>query len=83
MESIYVGAFQIFSNAYDFKIDFSSVEPVIDENGNIIKEEKIVKCRVAMSPTMARELAQKLSGMADEYEKRFGKVPDLTQNNKE
>ena len=77
MDVTYVSAFQIFTSVYDVKIDFSTREPVVDENGNIIKDEVILKDRIAMSPTLAKELIAKLSDMVETYEERFGSIPEV------
>ena len=83
METTYAGAFQIFSNAYDIKIDFSSVEPQVDENGDVVRDVKVLKSRIAMSPTLAKELSQILPDVVKNYEEKFGVIPDLSNTSEE
>ena len=77
MESTYVSAFQVFNNLYDIKIDFSILEPVTDENGEIVGTTKTVKNRVAMSPALAKELINILGSAITDYENKFGTIPEV------
>lgn len=77
MDGTYVSAFQIFTSIYDVKLDFSTREPIVDELGNIINDEKVLKNRIVMSPTLAKELIVKLSDMLETYEERFGAIPEI------
>lgn len=83
MDVTYVSAFQIFTSIYDVKIDFSTREPVVDEEGNIIKDDIILKDRIAMSPALAKELIVKLSDMLETYEERFGAIPEIKKEAEE
>lgn len=75
MESTYVSAFQVFNNIYDIKIDFSTLEPVTDDNGEVVGTTKTVKNRVAMSPALAKELINILGNAVEDYENKFGAIP--------
>ena len=76
MDSNYVGAFQIMSNIYDFRINFSMVEPDSDENGHTV-DRNVIKDRIVMSPALAKELSTVLTKVVSDYEKRFGQIPEV------
>jgi len=83
MESTYVSAFQIFNNIYDMKIDFSTVEPVTNDNGEVTGNLRAMKSRIAMSPALAKELACVLGQVVSDYEKQFGVIPEIKLNGEE
>ena len=83
MDSTYVSAFQILSGFYDFKIEFSTIEPLLDENGEVIKDERILKHRITMPPALTKELAQKLTKMVEGYEARFGEIKGFPDDEEE
>ena len=67
MESTYVGAFNIMTSLLDVRIEFGSVEPQLDDNGDVVGEVRIPKTRIALPPFLAKELAQKLSAAIANY----------------
>lgn len=81
MDSIYVNAFHIAAGFYDMKIDFSRIEPVLDENGNVISSERIHQQRITIPVALAKELGQKLNEVVANYEETFGEIRDLSVSN--
>ena len=77
MNSFYADGFSIYAGLTDAKIDFNTVNPVADENGNIVGEQRIIGQRIALSLPLAKELAQKLNEIIASYEEQFGPVLDL------
>lgn len=80
MEGTYASTFQIYHSLYDVKIDFSTREPQVDENGNVVGETHVLKSRMTLSPALAKELAQVLSTVVADYEEKFGCIPDVSHN---
>lgn len=76
---IYADAFSIVGSLTDIKIDFSSINPQIDKNGQIIGESKTSEQLIILSLPLAKDLAKMLSAAVDNYEKRFGPVLNLEQ----
>ena len=76
--STYADAFGILGSLTDLKVDFFSVSPHI-ENGQVVGEERTAEQRIILSLPLAKELAMKLQGAVEEYEKNFGKVLDLDE----
>lgn len=77
MSSIYVDGFSIIAGLVDTKIDLLSINPVIDEKGSIVGEQRTIEQRVVLSLPLAKELAEKLNEMVSIYEAQFGPLMDL------
>lgn len=74
MDSIYCTAFNILSSFYDVKIEFATIEPLTDKDGNVIDSERTPQQRVTLPIALAKELAKKLSESVSQYEASFGEV---------
>ena len=77
MSSIYADGFSIMTGLTDTKIDFLAINPVTNEKGEVIGEQRTPEQRIILSLPLAKELAEKLSEMIVMYEAQFGTVLDL------
>lgn len=83
MECNYVSEFYVLSSLHDIKIGFAAVEPELDDSGNVVSENKVNNQRITMSPALAKDLAEKLNRVVVEYEKCYGKIPEVMTVGKE
>lgn len=79
MNSIYVDGFSIITGLVDAKLDLLTINPVIDENGNIVNEQREIAQRVVMALPLAKELVEKLGEAIATYESTFGTIMDLKE----
>lgn len=83
MDCNYASAFYVLSSLYDIKIDFAAVEPVMDDTGAVTGEDKVNKQRITMSPALAKDLAEKLLRVVEDYEQRYGRIPEVLKEDEE
>ncbi len=74
MESSYINEFRILSSFYDIKIEFSSIEPVLDQNGDVVGQERSAQNRITMPIALAKEFSQKINAAIEAYEKEYGEI---------
>lgn len=82
MNSIYSTAFHIVGSFNDMQIEFARIEPIIEDNGNVVGHERVVQQRVTLPLSLAKDLAQKLNQMIAGYEESFGdiRMPPQAEN---
>lgn len=78
MDSIYVGAFNILTGACDMKIDFYKTEPVVNEDGNVIGEERSEARRITMNLPLAKQFAQTITELIEHYEANMAPIIELS-----
>ena len=75
--STYADAFSILGSLTDMKIDFMSVAPHINQEGNIDGEERTIQQRIVLSLPLAKDFCSKLSKAVENYESNFGEILNL------
>lgn len=79
MEKIYADAFGIIGGLSDIKIDFVTVDLMLDADGKPIGETRNIEQRVTMPMPLAKDFAKKLTEAVEHYENTFGPVLDLEE----
>lgn len=82
MDSIYAGAFQIITSVYDIKIDFIKTEPVPNDTGDVMEEERTLGQRITLPLPLAKQLVEKLNRQIEGYEERFGAIQTVPEATK-
>ena len=63
MNAIYIDGFSLIGGLTDIKVDLQTSTPMLDENNNVVGEERALAQRSTLSMRMAKELAEKLTEM--------------------
>ena len=79
MNTFYADGFSMTGSLTDAKFDFIISEPAVNENGIIVGEKQVVGQRVIMSLPLAKEFAEKLTGLIATHESQFGEVSSLSK----
>lgn len=64
----YVNAFTFALNDQDFRLNLMVSEPVMDDNGTIIREEKEPVGKYVMTLSLAKDLAARLNDAINKIE---------------
>ena len=75
----YAGGFSVFLSLSDAKLQFYSVNPVADENGNIAGERKEAQALITMSLPIAKQLSEQLSVAIQQYESNVSPIISLEE----
>lgn len=75
---VYAEGFGIICGLADMKIDFQSVDPVVDQNGNV-SETKTTEARISLSLPLAKDLTKRLCNAIADYERKFGQILDIEE----
>lgn len=75
----YAGGFSVFLSLSDAKLQFYSVNPVADENGNIAGERKEARALITMSLPIAKQLSEQLSVAIQQYESNVSPIISLEE----
>lgn len=79
MQSVYAGGFALAVGLYDLKIDFKTVEPVMDANGAMSSVEEENVPRITLSMPLAKEFYAQLQEAIESYEKTFGIIKSTSE----
>lgn len=75
----YAEAFRIAGSLTDVKMDFLSIQPVADANGQITSEQQVLDHRIIMSLPLAKEFATKILQLIADHESVHGPILDLEE----
>lgn len=79
VNAIYIDGFSLIGGLTDIKVDLQTSTPMLDENNNVVGEERALAQRITLSMPMAKELAEKLAEMVSVYEQHVGPVMRLDE----
>lgn len=75
--SKYSNSVSIVVSQMDVKLIFSATEPVLNEQGTVISEEREEIARIALSMPLAKRFNQILTASITNYEKQNGAIIEL------